>query len=83
MIDPQEFSRLQEQLPEENKPSNRLRETFSILFKSSGLIMWFIIFILAMLELKRYYNIDIVPGYNSSLDDAYGAMRGGLSELFD
>lgn len=83
MIDPQEFSRLQEQLPEESKPSSRLREIFSILFKSSGLIVWFVIFILALLELKRYYNIDIVPGYNSSLDDAYGAMRGGLSELFD
>lgn len=60
----------------------KVQDGFSVLIKSSGLIVWFVIFVLALLEIKRYYNIDIIPGYNSSLDDVYGAMRGSLSELF-
>lgn len=60
----------------------KVKDGLSVLIKSSGLIVWFVIFVLALLEIKRYYNIDIIPGYNSSLDDVYGAMRGSLSELF-
>ena len=61
---------------------SKLRDGFSMIIKSSGLIIWFVIFVLALLEIKRYYNIDIIPGYDSSLDDVYGALRGTLSELF-
>jgi hypothetical protein len=59
-----------------------LRDSFSFLFKSAGLILWFVVFLLALLEIKRYYNIDVIPGYDSSVDDIYGAARGTLSELF-
>jgi hypothetical protein len=57
-------------------------ESISIAFKSSGLLLWFIIFVLALLEIKQYYNIDVIPGYNSSVDDAYGAVKGTISEFF-
>tara|TARA_R110002050_G_scaffold49886_3_gene115646 strand:- start:840 stop:1097 length:258 start_codon:yes stop_codon:yes gene_type:complete len=75
-------------LPEKDKKkkSNKkillLRDSFSFLFKSAGLILWFVVFLLALLEIKRYYNIDVIPGYDSSVDDVYGAARGTLSELF-
>jgi hypothetical protein len=59
-----------------------IRENVGVLVKSSGLLIWFIIFLLALLEIKRYYNIDVIPGYDSSVDDAYGFMRGTLSEFF-
>jgi hypothetical protein len=65
-----------------NKKALLLRDSFSILFKSAGLIVWFIVFLFALLEIKRYYNIDIIPGYDSSVDDIYGAARGTLSGLF-
>ncbi len=58
-----------------------LRDSFSFLFKSAGLIIWFLIFLLALLEIKTYYNIDLIPGYDSSVDDVYGAIRGTLSEF--
>ena len=57
-------------------------ENIGIIFKSSGLLVWFFIFILALLEVKQYYNIDVIPGYNSSVDDAYGAVKGTISEFF-
>jgi hypothetical protein len=59
-----------------------LRDSFSFLFKSAGLLVWFVVFALALLEVKQYYNIDIIPGYDSSVDDVYGAIRGFFSELF-
>lgn len=52
-----------------------------VLIKSSGLFVWFIVFILALLEIKRYYNIDLIPGYDSSVDDVYGFVRGSISEF--
>jgi hypothetical protein len=68
----------------ETKPPKRmlLRDSFSFLFKSAGLLVWFVVFALALLEVKQYYNIDIIPGYDSSVDDVYGAIRGFFSELF-
>lgn len=59
-----------------------LQDSFSFLFKSAGLIIWFAVFLLALLEIKRYYNIDLIPGYDSSVDDVYGFIRGKLSEFF-
>lgn len=59
-----------------------VKENISIAFKSSGLILWFVIFVLALLEVKQYYNIDVIPGYDSSVDDAYGAVKGTVSEFF-
>lgn len=55
-------------------------ENVSIIFKTTGMITWFIICVLALLEIKRYFNIDFIPGYDSALDDMYGAVRGTISE---
>lgn len=52
-------------------------------FKVAGLLTWFVVLVLALLEIKRYYNIDLIPGYNSAVDDVYGAARGTLSEFLD
>lgn len=72
-----------------NSPKARLRprgkfwSVVDSLFRLAGLLTWFVVLVLALLEIKRYYNIDIIPGYNSSLDDVYGAARGTLSEFLD
>lgn len=55
-------------------------ENVSIIFKATGMITWFIILILTLLEIKRYFNIDFIPGYDSALDDVYGAVRGTIAE---
>lgn len=55
-------------------------ENVSIIFKTTGMITWFIICILTLLEIKRYFNIDFIPGYDSALDDMYGAVRGTIAE---
>lgn len=65
-----------------NKSFNEVRSVFDFLFKSVGLIVWFVVLVLALLEIKRYYNIDIIPGYDSAVDDVYGAARGTLSDWF-
>jgi len=57
-------------------------ESFILIFRSSTLFIWFVIFLLALLEIKRYYNIDVIPNYNSSIDDMYGMLRGTISEFF-
>lgn len=43
------------------------------------IIMFFFLFLL--LEFKRYYAIDLIPGYDSPIDDLYGAMKGIISEF--
>ncbi len=55
-------------------------ENVSIIFKTTGMITWFIICILALLEIKRYFNIDLIPGYDSAIDNMYGAVRGTISD---
>ena len=67
---------------EKEKKRFLLRDGFSFIFKSAGLMVWFVIFGLALLEIKQYYHIDLIPGYDSAVDDVYGAIRGFLSELF-
>ncbi len=59
-----------------------VRENIGVAFKTSSLFIWFILFVLALLEVKRYYNIDVIPGYDSSVDDVYGFVRGSISEFF-
>lgn len=67
---------------EKEKKRFLIQDAFSYLFKSAGLIIWFVVFALALLEIKQYYHIDLIPGYDSAVDDVYGAVRGFLSELF-
>lgn len=50
-------------------------ETVNIVFKTTGVITWFCILLLTLLELKRYFNFDLIPGYNSAIDDVYNAVR--------
>lgn len=33
-----------------------------------------------LLEIKRHYHIDVLPNYNSDVDDWYAIVRGTLSE---
>jgi len=67
---------------EKEKKRFLIQDAFSYLFKSAGLLIWFFVFALALLEIKQYYHIDLIPGYDSAVDDVYGAIRGFLSELF-
>lgn len=50
-------------------------ETVNIIVKTTGAITWFFIFLITILEVKRYFNIDFIPGYNSAVDDVYNAVR--------
>lgn len=45
-------------------------------------LLWTVGLLLGLLELKRYYNIDVFPNYDSPVDDLYGTIRGTLSEWF-
>ncbi len=74
-------------LVKEKKESKKLLrfyiwESISLAFKGSGLLVWIVIFFWTLLEVKQYYNIDVIPGYNSSVDDFYGAVKGTISEFF-
>lgn len=53
-----------------------------ISYKLIGLVLWLSVCLLCLLEIKRHYNIDVIPGYDSSVDDIYGFVRGFISELF-
>jgi hypothetical protein len=80
------LSRRPSQLPQKPKKlgwRGQLLAWLDFLFKATGLLAWFVVLVLALLEIKRYYNIDLIPGYNSAVDDVYGAARGTLSEFFD
>ena len=51
----------------------------STFFKITGMLVWFIIFVLTLLELKRYFDVDIFPGYDGAIDDAYNSLRDSFS----
>ncbi len=59
-----------------------IREGIKIAVKFAVIMAWLTVFLLALLEVKRYYNIDVIPGYNSSVDDAYGSARGTITGFF-
>lgn len=56
-----------------------LKENLQILLKTTGIITWIFILILTLMEIKRYYNIDLIPGYDSSFEQVYGSMRSGIT----
>lgn len=70
-------------LPDERVRKILFWENVSLIFKTTGMVTWFIICVLALLEIKRYFNIDLIPGYDSAIDDMYGAVRGTISEHMD
>lgn len=55
-------------------------ENAQILLKTTGMITWFILFVLLLLEIKRYFNIDLIPGYDSAFEEVYGAVRKGVTK---
>lgn len=69
--------------PDENVRKYLFWENVTIIFKTTGMITWFVICLLALLEIKRYFNIDLIPGYDSAIDDVYGAVRGSISNHLD
>jgi len=73
----------QQEKPTFRERISNIAEGIGFVIKGSTLLLWFILFILALLEIKRYYNIDIIPGYDSSVDDVYGAIRGTIAEFLD
>ncbi len=69
-------SKKTEDIPRDNREKRIIFwETVNIVFKTTGVISWFCILLLTVLEIKRYFNIDVIPGYNSAVDDVYNAVR--------
>ncbi|GCD80599.1 hypothetical protein [Schleiferia thermophila] len=59
-----------------------LLEDVKIVLEIIYVIVFLFFFLFLLLELKRYYSIDVFPGYDTAIDDLYGAMKGIISELF-
>ena len=57
-----------------------VKENTQILIKTAGILTWLVIFVLFLMEVKRYYNIDVFPGYNSNFEEVYGSVRGGITK---
>lgn len=70
-------------LDQENRRKSWLKtfDGVGIVLKSTAVGVWMVVLLLTLLEVKRYYNIDVIPGYDSPIDDAYGAVRGTLSNI--
>jgi len=49
-----------------------------VLYIIASIIFFFVL----LLEVKRYYNIDVIPNYDSPVDDMYGTLIGTISEFF-
>ena len=56
-----------------------VKEGAKIIIKMAGIITWLIVLGMALLEIKRYYNIDVLPGVNTSIEDVYDFVFGFLS----
>ena len=65
----------------EKKLDRAMRNTGRITF-SAGFIGISILLLIFFMELKRVYELDVIPGYDSSVDDYYGAIRGTLYDFF-
>lgn len=57
-------------------------EDVKIVLEIIYVIVFLFFFLFLLLELKRYYSIDVFPGYDTPVDDLYGAMKGLISEFF-
>jgi len=55
-------------------------DTVNIVLKTTGVVAWFVILLFTVLEIKRYFNLDLIPGYNSAIDDVYNAVRNVISQ---
>lgn len=76
-------------MTENSTLKNKLKKKIWLLIEDTKIVLEIIyvfvflfFFLFLLLELKRYYAIDIIPGYDSPVDDLYGAMKGIISEFF-
>ncbi len=58
------------------------RDVLNRSFKVLGLAAWLVVLLLGLLEIKRHYKFDVIPNYDSSVDDLYGATRGTVIDWF-
>ena len=69
-----------------SKPNTSLRynikESVKIVVKFLGISVWLVIFAMTLLEVKQYYNIDVLPGVNTSVEDVHSMVFGGISKYF-
>ena len=59
-----------------------IKETVKIIIKFLGITVWIVVFGMALLEVKQYYNIDVIPGVNTSVEDLHSAVFGGVMKYF-
>ncbi|WP_417612509.1 hypothetical protein [Owenweeksia hongkongensis] len=59
-----------------------IKESAKIVIKFLGITTWIVIFGMALLEIKQYYNIDVIPGVNTSIEDLHSAVFSGISKYF-
>jgi len=52
----------------------------STFFKVTGMVVWFLIMLLTMLEIKRYFHLDLFPGYDSAIDTLYNGVRSNFGK---
>lgn len=57
-------------------------ENTKIAIKILYVLASLVFFLVLLLEVKRYYNIDVIPNYDSPIDDWYGSLIGTVSEFF-
>ena len=48
-----------------------IKEGVKIVIKFLGIMTWLVVLGMALLEVKHYYNIDVIPGVNTSIEDVY------------
>ncbi len=65
---------------DKSKPSLlfNLKEGAKITIKFIGILTWLVVFGMALLEVKHYYNIDVIPGVDTSIEDVYSFVFGFL-----
>ncbi|AEV33708.1 hypothetical protein Oweho_2746 [Owenweeksia hongkongensis DSM 17368] len=59
-----------------------IKESVKIVIKFLGITTWIVIFAMTLLEIKQYYNIDVIPGVNTSIEDLHSAVFSGVSKFF-
>lgn len=59
-----------------------VKETIKIIIKFLGITVWIVVFGMALLEVKQYYNIDVIPGVNTSVEDLHSAIFSGVMKYF-
>lgn len=59
-----------------------IKETVKISVKFLGIVAWMIVLGMTLLEVKQYYNIDLIPGVNTSVEDLHSVVFSGITKYF-